>query len=304
VGARLKVGDEGVGKNDAWATYSADPALGLVYIPVGMPLMDEYGGHRPGDNLYGNSLVALDARTGKRKWHFQMVHHDIWDYDTPQAPNLYDAVIDGKPRKVIAQTTKQGWIYVRPRDGEPIWPIVETPVLASDVPGERASPTQPIPTKPPRTRSRDCSRATHRLHPRHSRQRARWRSVPHGAVLHPRRARRWLGPWAQVLVVRPGRLGRREHRRRGAVDPETGMMYVGRAERPQHHLAAEGPLLRVPLQLTARQLRPPRRPPAAAGLQPPDLQRWWLRRRAPAPPARRRVDRSSPRSSAASPRTT
>lgn len=144
-----RVGDEGVGKNDAWATYSADPELNTVYIPVGMPLMDEYGGHRPGDNLYGNSLVALDARTGQRKWHFQMVHHDIWDYDTPQAPNLYDAVIDGRPRKVIAQTTKQGWIYTFDRvTGEPIWPIVETPVLASDVPGERASPTQPIPTKP------------------------------------------------------------------------------------------------------------------------------------------------------------
>ncbi len=143
------VGTEGVGKNDAWATYSADPALNLVYIPVGMPLMDEYGGHRPGDNLYGNSLVAIDAKTGQRRWHFQMVHHDIWDYDTPMAPNLFDAVIDGRPRKVIAQTTKQGWIYTFDRaTGEPIWPIVERPVPASDVPGERASPTQPIPTKP------------------------------------------------------------------------------------------------------------------------------------------------------------
>ena len=85
-----KIGTPGVGKNDAWAPYSADPDLGLVYIPVGMPLSDEYGGHRPGDNLYGNSLVALDVKTGKRKWHFQMVHHDIWDYDTPMAPNLLD----------------------------------------------------------------------------------------------------------------------------------------------------------------------------------------------------------------------
>jgi glucose dehydrogenase len=144
-----KVGDEGVGKNDAWATYSADPDLGLVYIPVGMPLMDEYGGHRPGANLYGNSLVALDVKTGQRKWHFQMVHHDIWDYDTPMAPNLFDAVIDGRPRKAIAQTTKQGWIYTFDRaTGEPIWPIVERPVLQSEVPGEKSWPTQPIPTKP------------------------------------------------------------------------------------------------------------------------------------------------------------
>jgi len=144
-----KIGSEGVGKNDAWATYSADPELGLVYIPVGMPLMDEYGGHRPGDNLYGNSLVAIDARTGQRKWHFQMVHHDIWDYDTPMAPNLMDITVSGRRRKAIAQTTKQGWIYTFDREtGEPIWPIVETRVLQSDVPGEQASRTQPIPSKP------------------------------------------------------------------------------------------------------------------------------------------------------------
>ncbi len=144
-----KVGDEGVGKNDAWATYSADPELGLVYIPVGMPLMDEYGGHRPGDNLFGNSLVALDAKTGERKWHFQMVHHDIWDYDTPIAPNLMDVTIDGRQRKIIVQPTKQGWLYTFDRaTGEPVWPIVETPVPQSDVPGEVTAPTQPIPSRP------------------------------------------------------------------------------------------------------------------------------------------------------------
>jgi quinoprotein glucose dehydrogenase len=144
-----RIGTEGVGKNDAWATYSADPALNMVYIPVGMPLMDEYGGHRPGDNLFGNSLVALDARTGQRKWHFQMVHHDIWDYDTPMAPNVLDVTVNGRRRQIIAQTTKQGWMYVFDRvTGEPIWPIVETPVLQSDVPGEQTSPTQPIPSRP------------------------------------------------------------------------------------------------------------------------------------------------------------
>ncbi len=144
-----KIGTEGVGKNDAWATLSADPELGMVYIPVGMPLMDEYGGHRPGDNLFGNSIVALDAKTGQRKWHFQMVHHDIWDYDTPMAPNLMDITVNGRARKVVAQSTKQGWLYVFDRvTGEPIWPIVETPVLQSDVPGEQTSPTQPIPSKP------------------------------------------------------------------------------------------------------------------------------------------------------------
>ena len=144
-----KVGAEGVGKNDAWATYSADPELGLVYIPVGMPLMDEYGGHRPGANLFGTSLVALDVKTGKRRWHYQFVHHDIWDYDTPMAPNLLDVTVDGRRRKIVAQTTKQGWVYALDRlTGEPIWPIVETPVLQSEVPGEQTWPTQPIPSKP------------------------------------------------------------------------------------------------------------------------------------------------------------
>ena len=144
-----KPGTEGVGKNDAWATYSADGELGLVYIPVGMGLLDEYGGHRPGANLYANSVVAIDVKTGKRKWHYQFVHHDIWDYDTPMSPNLYDAVIDGRPRKVLAQTTKQGWIYTLDRvTGEPIWPIVETRVLQSEVPYEKTWPTQPIPSKP------------------------------------------------------------------------------------------------------------------------------------------------------------
>jgi quinoprotein glucose dehydrogenase len=142
-------GTPGVGKNDAWAPYSADPELGLVYIPVGMPLMDEYGGHRPGDNLFGNSLVAIDVKTGKRRWHFQMVHHDIWDYDTPMAPNLMNVRVNGRERRAVAVTTKQGWVYTFDRaTGEPIWPIEEKPVPQSEVPGEKTSPTQPIPSKP------------------------------------------------------------------------------------------------------------------------------------------------------------
>ena len=113
-----KIGTEGVGKNDAWATYSADPELGLVYIPVGMPLIDEYGGHRPGDNLYGNSLVALDVKTGQRKWHFQMVHHDIWDYDTPMAPNLLDVTVNGTPSQDHRADDEAGLgLRVRSRDG-------------------------------------------------------------------------------------------------------------------------------------------------------------------------------------------
>src|SRR5439155_23829856 len=144
-----KIGTDGVGKNDPWATYSADPDLGIVYIPVGMPLTDEYGGHRPGDNLFGNSIVAIDTKTGARKWHFQMVHHDIWDYDTPMAPNLLDVTVNGRARKIIAVTTKQGWVYTFDRtNGQPIWPMPETPVMQSDVPGEETSATQPIPSRP------------------------------------------------------------------------------------------------------------------------------------------------------------
>jgi len=147
--AGSKIGNDGVGKNDAWATYSADPELGLVYIPVGMPLIDEYGGHRPGNNLYSSSVVAIDVKTGKRRWHYQFVHHDIWDYDVPMAPNLLDVTVNGQPRKILAATTKQGFVYTLDRvTGEPIWPIVETPVLQSEVPGEQTSPTQPIPSRP------------------------------------------------------------------------------------------------------------------------------------------------------------
>ncbi len=147
--AGSKIGTDGVGKVDAWATYTADPELGLVYIPTGMPLSDEYGGHRPGANLFGTSIVAIDVKTGQRKWHFQLVHHDVWDYDTPMAPNLMDVTINGQPRKIIAVTTKQGWIYTFDRvTGEPIWPMPETPVPQSEVPGEKTWATQPIPSHP------------------------------------------------------------------------------------------------------------------------------------------------------------
>jgi quinoprotein glucose dehydrogenase len=137
------------GKNDAWAPFSADPASGVVYIPVGHPHNDWYGGHRPGANLFSESVLALDAKTGRRIWHFQMIHHDIWDYDTPTAPNLLDVRIGGRLRRIVVQTSKQGFAYVFDRlTGEPIWPIEERPVPASDTPGEWTAPTQPFPTRP------------------------------------------------------------------------------------------------------------------------------------------------------------
>ena len=140
---------EVAGKNDAWAPFSADLASGVVYIPVGHPHNDWYGGHRPGANLFSESVLALEAKTGRRLWHFQMIHHDIWDYDTPTAPNLLDVTIGGRPRRLVVQTSKQGFAYVFDRvSGEPIWPIEERPVPSSDTPGEWTAPTQPFPSRP------------------------------------------------------------------------------------------------------------------------------------------------------------
>jgi quinoprotein glucose dehydrogenase len=137
------------GNAGVWARMSADEELGLVYLPVEAPLADFYGGHRPGDNLYGSSLVCLDAATGEVVWHYQLIHHDIWDWDIPTAPILMDIVVDGEPIKAVAQITKQAWVYTFDRvTGEPVWPIEERVVPPSDVPGERTALTQPFPTKP------------------------------------------------------------------------------------------------------------------------------------------------------------
>jgi len=132
-----------------WAPVTADPELGLFYVPTESPTSDYYGGYRPGSNLYANSVLALDAKTGKRVWHFQTTHHDIWDFDPPTAPILADITADGRPVKAVIQLTKQGFVFVLDRvTGKPVWPIEERPVPKSEVPGEWTSPTQPFPTKP------------------------------------------------------------------------------------------------------------------------------------------------------------
>src|SRR3954466_423157 len=138
------------GNAGVWAQMTIDDELGMVYLPVELPTGDYYGGHRPGNGLFGESVVALDLKTGQRKWHYQLVHHGIWDMDIPCAPILPDITVDGKPIKAIAQITKQGWVYVFDRtNGKPVWPIEERPVEKGDVPGEWYSPTQPFVTKPP-----------------------------------------------------------------------------------------------------------------------------------------------------------
>ena len=137
------------GNVSAWAPMSGDPELGLVYVVTDPPTIDYFGGFHPGDNLFATSIIAIDVETGERRWHFQTVHHDVWNYDNPTAPNLVDIAVDGRDVKALVQTTKQGWAYVLDRaTGEPVWPIEERPVPASDVPGEHLSPTQPYVTRP------------------------------------------------------------------------------------------------------------------------------------------------------------
>jgi quinoprotein glucose dehydrogenase len=137
------------GNTNVWTFMSADDEAGIVYLPTSTPTNDYWGGMRLGENLFAESLVALDADTGERLWHFQTVHHGVWDYDLASAPNLVDIVVDGRPIKAVAQVSKTAFTFVFDRiTGEPVWPIEERPVAASTVPGERAHPTQPFPTKP------------------------------------------------------------------------------------------------------------------------------------------------------------
>jgi quinoprotein glucose dehydrogenase len=138
------------GNTGVWGQISVDEDLGLVYLPVELPTGDYFGGDRPGNGLFGESIVAVDLQTGKRRWHFQLVHHGLWDMDIPCAPILADITINGRTVKALAQPTKQAFLYVFNREtGQPIWPIEERPVPQGDVPGERYSRTQPFPTKPP-----------------------------------------------------------------------------------------------------------------------------------------------------------
>lgn len=137
------------GNTNMWTLASADLELGYVYLPIGTPTNDWYGGHRLGNNLFGETLLCVEADTGRRVWHYQFVHHGLWDYDLPAAPNLLDIKVNGKTIKAVAQPTKQGFLFVFDREnGKPVWPIEERAVAKSDIPGERTSPTQPFPSHP------------------------------------------------------------------------------------------------------------------------------------------------------------
>ncbi len=216
------------GNISAWAPLSADSDLGLVYVPTDPPTNDYYGGFRPGGNLFSTSLLALNAETGERVWHFQMVHHDIWNMDNPDAPHLVDITVDGEEIPAVAAVTKQGFTYVFNRaTGEPVWPIPELEVPQSDVPGEQTSPTQPHPTKPAPFEMQGMTEDnlidfTPELRAEALEIARQYRMGP---VFTP--PSRWEDPdGTNGAFVVPGANGGANIPGGAAVDPETGVLYV------------------------------------------------------------------------------
>jgi quinoprotein glucose dehydrogenase len=220
------------GNAGVWGPFSADPELGLVYLPVEAATNDVYGGHRPGNNLYSNSLVAVNIKTGKRVWHQQLIHHDIWDYDVPAHPILVDITVSGRPVKAIVQLTKQAFAYVFDRQtGQPVWPMPEVPVPPSDVPGEKASPTQPMPSKPPAFDVQGLTvdnliDFTPELRAEAVKLISQYR---YGALYTPPSLIVPGGNRGTILV--PG-YGGGANWHSGAADPETGFVYVGSQTSP------------------------------------------------------------------------
>ena len=212
--------NEYTGHTNVWAPMTLDDARGLVYLPVSTPSNDFYGGRRPGAGLFGESLVCLDAKTGVRKWHYQLVHHGLWDYDPPSPPNLVTIQVNGRKIDAVVQLTKQGFAFVFDRvTGQPVWPIVERAVPASDVPGEHAWPTQPFPTKPPAISPQgvnleDAFDLSPDLQAEARKELSKFRLGP---LFTP--------PSFEGTVMLPGIIGGANWGG-GAFDPESGMLYV------------------------------------------------------------------------------
>ncbi|HYR91863.1 MAG TPA: pyrroloquinoline quinone-dependent dehydrogenase [Terriglobia bacterium] len=214
------------GNTGVWGQISVDEELGLVYLPVEMPTGDYYGGHRPGNNLFGSSIVALDLKTGQRKWHYQFIHHDIWDWDTPCAPILVNITVDGKPIKAVAQPTKQGWVYVFDRaTGRPVWPIDEHQVAKGDVPSEWYSATQPFPSKPPAFDRQGVSiDDLIDFTPELRAEAVKFVSLfKLGPIFTPPVVSKWEGPRAMLML--PAATGGANWQG-GSYDPDTGIMYI------------------------------------------------------------------------------
>ena len=214
------------GNAGVWAQMTVDEELGIAYMGVELPTGDYYGGHRPGNGLFGESLLALDLKTGKRKWHYQLVHHGIWDNDIPCAPILVDLNVNGKAIKAVAQGTKQGWVYVFDRiTGEPVFPIEERPVEKGTVPGEWYSPTQPFVTKPPPfdvqgVSENDLIDFTPELK---AEALQLIKNYKIGPLFTPPVESKWPGPLATLML--PAATGGANWQG-GAVDPETNFYYI------------------------------------------------------------------------------
>jgi quinoprotein glucose dehydrogenase len=229
------------GNAGLWTLMSADEELGYVYLPIETPTNDGYGGHRPGDGLFGNSLVCLDARTGKRIWHFQMTHHDIWDYDLASAPNVVDITVNGRLIKAVALVTKQAFTYVFDRvTGAPVWPIDERPVPQSDVPGEKTSRTQPFPTKPPPFDRQGVSEGDLiDFTPEIKAQAQKIASLYHfGPLYSPPIVAGTNGKYGVLML--PAVLGGANWQG-AAFDPETGMLYVPSTTIPRFYAVTKDP---------------------------------------------------------------
>jgi quinoprotein glucose dehydrogenase len=214
------------GHTNVWAPFTVDAARGLVYLPVSTPSNDYYGGERPGNNLFAESIVCVEAATGRRVWHFQTIHHGLWDYDMPAPPVLGTVRVNGRAIDMVAVLGKTGWAYVFDRvTGEPVWPIEERPVPASDVPGERAAPTQPVPTKPPPFARQgfgenDVIDFTPAIRAAALDELRKWR---YGPIYTP--------PSLQGTIQMPGVIGGAGWGG-GAFDPETGVLYVKSSNQP------------------------------------------------------------------------